>query len=79
MTTPTHPGTILRDELKKRKITHKEFAKRIGWYAPHFSDLINGKSRRITTETAKRIARELEMIPQYWLELQAEYDLNKKH
>ncbi len=34
------------------------------------------RRRRITADTAMRLARFFDMTPQYWIELQADYDLD---
>jgi len=72
-----HPGDYLREELRKRNIVHKKFAKGIKMYQSHFCDLIQGR-RRITTVLAHRISKALgDSIPEYWLELQAIWDLHQ--
>jgi len=48
---PIHPGILIQDELKERKIKQREFANLLGMPAPVLNDLIKGK-RNITPEIA---------------------------
>jgi len=41
----------------------------------NFRDIVQGK-RRITSDTALRLARYFNMSPQFWLGLQMDYDLD---
>ena len=75
MSHPVHPGRILRDEfLVPRDLTQVELAKRIGVSFPRINELVNGK-RGVTVDTALRLARLFGTTPQYWLNLQRDYDL----
>jgi addiction module HigA family antidote len=40
-----------------------------------FNEIVNGK-RRITADTALRLARYFNMTPKYWMGLQSDYDLD---
>lgn len=72
-----HPGGILQEELKERKISQKEFAASIGMQAPHLSALIHGV-RNITADIAQRLERGLGIPAYIWLNLQSQYNLDKK-
>lgn len=72
---PTHPGEILREEfLKPKNITQVEAAEHMGMSFNRLNELINGK-RGITADTALRLAIFLKTSPQFWMNLQAQYDL----
>ena len=69
-----HPGTILKDELDELGISPTEFARQIDVPANRVSQIINGK-RSITGDTALRFGHWFGTEPQFWLNLQAQYDL----
>ena len=70
-----HPGEILKSEfLDELDLTAYAFSKAIKMNRSGVSDIING-SRAITAETALRFARFFGNSPQFWLNLQDEYDL----
>lgn len=70
-----HPGRILKDEfLAPRGLTQVELAERIAVSFPRVNELVNGK-RGVTVDTALRLARLFGTTPQYWLNLQRDYDL----
>jgi len=72
---PTHPGKILLEEfLKPMGISQVEFAKKLGVPLQRINTLINGK-RGITAETAILISKNLKTTPEFWMNLQAAYDL----
>lgn len=69
-----HPGRILKDELDELGVTPTEFARRIHVPPNRVSQIINGK-RAITGDTALRLGRWFGVEPQFWLNLQAHFDL----
>jgi HTH-type transcriptional regulator/antitoxin HigA len=69
-----YPGDYLRDELAERGWTQSDFAKVIGRPLQVVNEIINGK-KRLTAETAKAIALALGTSPEFWLNLQNQYDL----
>lgn len=69
-----HPGEVLREELDERGVTPTELARRIGVPANRVSQIIGGK-RTITADTALRLGHWLGTDPQFWLNLQARFDL----
>ena len=72
---PIHPGEILKIEfLAELGLTAYAFSKAIGMNRSGVSDIVNGV-RAITAETALRFARFFGNSPQFWLNLQDEYDL----
>lgn len=69
-----HPGLILSDELQEIKITPTELARQIRVPANRLSQIIAGK-RSITGDTALRLGHWFGMNPQFWMNLQAQFDL----
>jgi len=71
-----HPGEILLEEfLKPMGLTQNRLALDIRVPARRINEIIQGK-RRITPDTALRLARYFGMSPQFWLGLQMDYDLD---
>lgn len=71
---PIHPGEILAGELKEIGITPTELARQIHVPANRMSQIIAGK-RSITGDTALRLGHWFRNSAQFWLNLQAAYDL----
>lgn len=72
-----HPGFILGQELKARKLTQKIFANQIAMQQSHLSEIIKGK-RNITEQIAVRLEEALSIPADIWMKLQAEYDFKQK-
>lgn len=71
---PIHPGEILADELAELDVTPTELARQIAVPANRVTQIIGGK-RAITGDTALRLGHWFQTSPQFWLNLQAAYDL----
>ncbi|HET6477330.1 MAG TPA: HigA family addiction module antitoxin [Thermoleophilia bacterium] len=72
---PTHPGEILsREFLVPIGITQVALAAHIGVPVQRVNELVRGK-RGVTPETAWLLAQAFETTPDFWLNLQAAYDL----
>lgn len=70
-----HPGEILRlDFLEPMGITSYRLAKDIGVGRMRVSDILNGK-RDVTPDTAIRLGLYFGIEPEFWLNLQAHYNL----
>lgn len=69
-----HPGVILKGELEKLGITLTEFARQIDVPANRVSQIISGK-RAITGDTALRFGHWFGTDAQFWINLQAQFDL----
>ena len=69
-----HPGEILKDELVELNVSPTEFARQIEVPANRISQIIAGK-RGITGDTALRFGHWFAVDPQFWLNLQAHFDL----
>ena len=72
--TPIHPGEILADELEELDVSPTELSRQIRVPANRISQIINGK-RSITGDTALRLAHWFGTSPQFWMNLQALYDV----
>jgi addiction module HigA family antidote len=73
---PIHPGEVLLEEfLKPMGLSQNRLAIDIGVPARRINEIVLGK-RRITADTALRLARYFDMSPQFWLGLQMDYDLD---
>jgi HTH-type transcriptional regulator/antitoxin HigA len=68
------PGEVLAEELEARHIGRSAFAMKIGVYPSHFSDILKGK-RRLTASVALKLERELGISAEFWVGLQADYEL----
>jgi len=72
---PIHPGEILLEEfLNPMGISQYRLAKDISVPQRRISEITQGK-RAITADTALRLGRFFNMEAQFWLNLQARYDL----
>ena len=69
-----HPGEVLKGELEELGITPTEFARQIDVPPNRVSQIIAGK-RSVTGDTALRFGHWFGSDPQFWLNLQAQYDL----
>ena len=73
---PVHPGEMLLEEfLKPMGLSQNRVALDIGVPARRINEIVLGR-RRITADTALRLARYFGMSPQFWLGLQMDYDLD---
>jgi addiction module HigA family antidote len=73
---PVHPGEILREDLMKPLgLSINRLARELRVPTTRMSEIVNGR-RRITGDTALRLARHFGMTPQFWMNLQATYDLD---
>lgn len=73
---PVHPGEILRDEfLRPLGISAYQLAHAIKVPRSRANDIVLGR-RAITTDTAMRLARYFGTSPEFWINLQARYDLD---
>ncbi len=73
---PLHPGEILfEDFLKPMGLSQNRLALDIRVPARRINEIVLGK-RRITADTALRLAKYFNMSPQFWLGLQLDYDLD---
>jgi len=73
---PIHPGEFLAETLKELDISQAQFARAIGVLPMRVSHVVN-HTRPVTAELALLFGRALGQSPQYWLNLQADFDLKK--
>lgn len=72
----SHPGSILLNEyLEPLKITQVTFAKHIGVPIQRINEIIKSK-RGISPDTAWLFSQALNTTPEFWLNLQSNYDLS---
>jgi addiction module HigA family antidote len=72
---PIHPGEILLTEfLEPMGVTQYRLAKDIGVTPRRINEIIHGR-RAITADTALRLGRFFTMEAEFWLNLQAHYDM----
>lgn len=72
---PTHPGEILSEEfLHPLQLTQAAAAAKMAMSTNRLNELVRGK-RGITADTALRVAKLTNTSPEFWMNLQAAYDL----
>jgi antitoxin HigA-1 len=72
---PIHPGEILLEDLMvPLGISQRALAKALGVDSRRINEIVNGR-RSITGDTALRLARLFGNRPEFWMNLQARYDL----
>jgi antitoxin HigA-1 len=71
---PIHPGEILKGELEELAMNPSSLAKVLMVPANRVIDIVKGK-RSITADTALRLSRFFGTTAEFWLNLQAAYDL----
>jgi addiction module HigA family antidote len=71
---PIHPGDFLSEALEGLGTSQADFARAIGVSPMRISHVING-TRPVTAELALLFGKAFGQSPQYWLNLQAAYDL----
>jgi addiction module HigA family antidote len=70
----SHPGRLLKRELGARKLSANRLALDIGVPSGRITDILNGR-RSITADSAVRLGRYFGNAPQFWLDLQSQYDI----
>ena len=72
---PIHPGEILMEEfLEPLEVSQNRLAVAIGVPPRRINEIVHGR-RRITADTALRLARYFGTTDRFWLNLQTYYDL----
>ena len=73
--TTTHPGEVLLEEfLKPLGISQSDLSRHLGVPIQRINELVRGK-RGVTPETAWLLAKSLGTTPEFWMNLQVQYDL----
>ena len=72
-----HPGEVLFEEfLKPNNISQNALARAIGVPPRRINEIVLGR-RGITADTAIRLAKHFGTSEQFWMGLQADYDLEE--
>jgi antitoxin HigA-1 len=72
---PVHPGEVLLEEfLQPLAVSQYQLAKEIGVPARRINEIVHGQ-RRISADTALRLARFFGTSERFWINLQSRYDL----
>jgi antitoxin HigA-1 len=72
---PVHPGEILLEEfLKPLGLSQYQLAKELNVPPRRINEIVHGE-RRITADTALRLARFFGTSERFWMNLQSRYDL----
>lgn len=69
-----HPGRLLKRELEARGLSANRLALDLGVPSGRITDILNGR-RGITADTAVRLGRYFGSRPQFWLDLQSQYEI----
>ena len=73
---PVHPGEILREDLlRPLKISISRLGRDLRIPVTRIGEIANSR-RRITADSALRLARYFGTTPEFWMNLQAAYDLD---
>src|SRR5574344_2117608 len=73
---PTHPGSIIKEEIESRGITQKEFAAQTGLSRSVLNDILNEK-RSVNIEYALLFEAALGIDADFWISMQNRYDIIK--
>ena len=71
----THPGELIRDELKERHMTQKQLATEAGIKPSVLSETVNGK-RSVSVNMALALEKALGIPADIWMNMQTQYDLD---
>ena len=74
--TPVHPGEVLKDELDEVGLTQSALAKHIGVLPKTINEICRGK-RGISAEMAMKLSKALGGSPQFWLNLQNNWEISQ--
>lgn len=74
MTPAVHPGRFLKRELVSRGLSANRLALDLGVPSGRITDILNGR-RAISADTAVRLGRYFGNNPQFWLDLQGQFDI----
>ena len=76
---PTHAGEMLLEEfLKPLNLSQADAARRLQMPLNRLNELIKGK-RGVTPDTALRLSELFKVSPEFWMNLQAGWDLWHAH
>jgi addiction module HigA family antidote len=69
-----HPRRLLKREMTVRALSANRLSLDLGVPSGRITDILNGR-RAITADTAIRLGRYFGNSPQFWLDLQGQYDI----
>ncbi len=69
-----HPGRLLKRELVARGLSANRLSLDLGVPSGRITDILNAR-RAISADTAVRLGRYFGNGPQFWLDLQSQYDI----
>src|SRR4029079_13719490 len=69
-----HPGRLLRRELAVRRLSANRWSIYLGVPSGRITVILNGR-RSISADTAVRLGRYFGNRPQFWMDLQSQYDI----
>ena len=70
----SHPGRFLKRELAARDLSANRLALDLGVPSGRINDILNGR-RATSADTAVRLGRYFDNSPQFWLDLQGQYEI----
>ncbi len=70
----SHPGRLLKREIKARNLSANRLAFDLGVPSGRVTEILNGR-RSITADTAVRLGCYFGNSPQFWLDLQSQYNI----
>jgi len=73
---PVHPGEILREEMEELSLSARRLAAALHVPTNRVTSILN-EQRAITADTALRLARYFGTTPEFWMNLQAAYELRR--
>ena len=74
--TPVHPGEVLQEELDEIGLTQTDLAEHIGVFPKTVNEICRGK-RGIIAQMAMRLSKSLVGSPQFWFNLQNNWELSQ--
>lgn len=73
---PIHPGEILHEEMEELHLSARQLAAALNVPANRVTGILN-EQRAITADTALRLACYFGTTPEFWMNLQAAYELRR--
>lgn len=65
---------LLKEFLEPLEVTQKQFAEHLGWTYARLNEIVN-RHRGVTAESALAFGDALKTGPEFWLNLQRDWDL----
>lgn len=71
----THPGAMIKDEMKERNITQQELAEMTGIDSLVLGEIMEGK-RPLSFSVATALEKSLDIPTEMWMNMQTQYDID---